>query len=161
MSVALTIDGFRTADASTLAFMRLHDRPDLGWFTLEDGPSPDPSGAKVRGKTRIPEGTYAITLVRSNMAEDRRKTWPDWHTLGIIRLIGVDGFSYINAHDGESIEHTDGCILVAASARIMPPGSPARLAESPRGYKQFYLEVAGRLAQGEQGRISVGERVGP
>lgn len=160
MGVILTIDRFRTAHRSTLGYMTLHDKR-IDWFTLEDGPSPAADGSKVAGETRIPAGTYALTLVASNMAEDRRKRWPAWHTLGIIRLVSVDGFRYINFHDGESIEHTDGCVLVAASARIMPAHKPARLAESERGYEMFYREVAGRLAAGEDGRVTIGERMGP
>lgn len=160
MGIILTLDRFRTKDRSTLGYMTLHDSR-LDWFTLEDGPSPAADGSKVPGETRIPAGTYALSLVASNMAEDRRKRWPAWHTLGIIRLVSVDGFQYINFHDGESIEHTRGCVLVASSARIMPPYRPARLAESERGYEMFYRAVAGRLASGEPGRVIIGERVGP
>lgn len=68
-------------------------------FTLEDVKRPD--GIKIAGKTAIPAGKYGLTITES-------------HRFGkpLPLLIGVEGFSGIRIHAGNTSEDTSGCILV-------------------------------------------------
>ena len=66
-------------------------------FTLEDPFHP----VKIAGDTRIPAGTYVVTLTYSNTF---RKVLP--------QILAVPGFDGIRIHGGNSKADTRGCILV-------------------------------------------------
>lgn len=71
-------------------------------FTLEDEVrSGDIFKVKVSGKTAIPKGTYEVVL---NMSNRFKKYMP--------LLIDVPNFAGVRIHNGNTKEHTDGCVLV-------------------------------------------------
>jgi len=82
-------------------------------FTLEDycrdfnrdGDLKDAGETKVFGKTCIPSGKYAVVLTVSNRF---KKVLP--------LLLNVQGFEGIRIHNGNTADHTEGCILVGATA---------------------------------------------
>jgi hypothetical protein len=62
---------------------------------------------KIKGSTAIPKGQYKCILSRSTRF---KRVLPE--------VIGVEGFSGIRIHRGNTSEHTEGCILVG-----MPDGN--------------------------------------
>lgn len=156
----ITVDRFVVSGPTTLSYAKVLDGNWRG-FVLEDGPSPDPYGIKVPGETRIPDGEYRLSLVHSPMAKRYAERHPQWHRHGMIALDNVEGFEHIRIHIGNSHRDTDGCLLLGYGVNPAQPGEPYSITQSTNAYKDFYVEVARRLALGEVGRIVVRSPVGP
>lgn len=102
------VRGYCAADSMNLRLQRQpsdEDRThgdlsiDGAWecFTLEDVVRPE----KIKGKTAIPAGTYAVTL------ENSPRFGPDTLTVN-----DVPGFSGVRIHAGNTEHDTEGCPLV-------------------------------------------------
>lgn len=76
-------------------------------YTLED----EHRDVKVRGETRIPEGTYKLGLRKEDtpLTLSYRKKHPFFKHH--IEVLNVPNFSGIYIHPGNNDAHTDGCIL--------------------------------------------------
>jgi hypothetical protein len=70
-------------------------------YTLED----TKRDSKVKGKTRIPAGTYALKKRYSPRFSPIYKHDMLW-------VYGVPGFEYILIHPGNTAKDTEGCLLV-------------------------------------------------
>lgn len=77
--------------------------------TLEDVARPD--GVKIAGKTCIPEYTYFVVANQSTKFKKEMLQLFNDRAYLTVSVRGVS-FSGIRAHDGVTIEHTEGCILV-------------------------------------------------
>lgn len=80
-------------------------------YTLED----TKRDVKIKGKTRIPSGTYALGLNEydTDLTKLYRKT-RDWFTYHL-HVKNVPDFTGIYIHNGSNHVHTKGCLLVADS----------------------------------------------
>ena len=112
-------------------------------YTLED----EFREKKVSAETRIPEGTYEVTLRTEGGFHSRYAAkFGDWHK-GMLWVRDVPGFEYILIHTGNTDEHTMGCLLVADSStqNITKDGF---IGASVSAYKRIYPSLAEWLLDG-------------
>ena len=112
-------------------------------YTLED----EFREKKVSAETRIPEGTYDVTLRTEGGFHSRYAAkFGDWHK-GMLWVRDVPGFEYILIHTGNTDEHTMGCLLVADSStqNITKDGF---IGASVSAYKRIYPSLAEWLLDG-------------
>ena len=80
-------------------------------YTLED----EKREEKKMGETRIPAGTYDLSLrMVGGFHKKYSKRFGDSHR-GMLHITNVPGFEYILIHCGNTDEHTAGCLLVGDS----------------------------------------------
>lgn len=101
-------------------------------FTLED----TKRDVKVKGKTRIPAGTYILKKRYSPRFSPVYKHDMLWIT-------DVPGFEFILIHPGNTAEDTDGCLLVAE--KIGGKG----LLNSKLAYNKIYPIISAAIDKGE------------
>lgn len=135
----LTLTRFLSTDDATYGVLRLDGMPEC--FTLED----EARDVKVMHETRIPAGTYRITLRDAGGMTGRyAKRFPDMHR-GMLWLRDVPGFEWIYIHLGNTDEHTSGCILVGQQTTLIP-GKPLFLGASTAAYKRLYARCVDAAA---------------
>jgi hypothetical protein len=114
--VKLTLNRFIHDDKATFGVLSW---PGGRVFTLEDAPQ----SVKIMHRTRIPAGTYDLSLRQgSPMARKHAERYGSWH-LGMIWLLDVPGFEYVYIHPGNWPDDTSGCILPAMSAAYSAAGA--------------------------------------
>ena len=112
-------------------------------YTLED----EFREEKVSAETRIPEGTYDVKLRTTGGFHSRYAAkFGDWHK-GMLHVQDVPGFEYILIHNGNTDEHTMGCLLVAYSStqNITKDGF---IGASVSAYERIYPSLAQWLLDG-------------
>ena len=110
-------------------------------YTLED----EHRDVKEYGETRVPAGTYNITLRTVGGFHGRYlKKYGEMHK-GMLWVRDVPNFEYILIHIGNTDEHTAGCLLVGNSADMK-----GFIGKSTAAYKNIYPEVAQALLDGEE-----------
>jgi hypothetical protein len=114
-------------------------------YTLED----EHRETKVMHETRIPAGTYKITL-RTVGGHHSRYTakYGDMHK-GMLWVRNVPGFEYILIHTGNTDEHTSGCLLVGSTSDVK-----GFVGGSVTAYKKIYPPIAAALENGEEVTIT-------
>jgi hypothetical protein len=114
-------------------------------YTLED----EHRETKVMHETRIPAGTYKITL-RTVGGHHSRYTakYGDMHK-GMLWVRNVPGFEYILIHTGNTDEHTSGCLLVGSTSDVK-----GFVGGSVTAYKKIYPPIATALENGEEVTIT-------
>lgn len=141
---------FSSQDDSTLGVLSdVTDGRRFLAFTLED----EYRETKVAGETRVPAGTYKITL----------RTVGGFHTKyaakygamhkGMLWVRDVPGFEFILIHTGNTDEHTDGCLLVGNTSQQNVTGD-GFIGESGNAYKRIYPKIAAALELGEEVTIT-------
>ena len=115
-------------------------------YTLED----EYRENKVMHETRIPAGTYEITLRTWGGFHERYSSrFPKIHK-GMLWIREVPNFEYILIHCGNTDNNTSGCLLVGDTQASNVNGSDGYVGSSILAYKQIYPHIANALEKGEQ-----------
>ena len=119
-------------------------------YTLEDEYRDD----KVMGETRIPAGTYRLSLREWGGFHERyARRFRDMHK-GMLWVRDVPDFTNILIHCGNTDEHTSGCLLIGQTQtnnRASPDGFVGRSTEA---YVNVYPMVADALEAREEVTIT-------
>lgn len=120
-------------------------------YTLED----EYRDEKVMSETRIPAGTYKITLrtVGGFHSRYEAKYGNDFHK-GMLWVKDVPGFEYILIHTGNTDEHTAGCLLVGSSQNENLTKKDGFIGASTTAYKRIYPPIAEALEKGKEVTIT-------
>ena len=119
-------------------------------YTLED----EYRETKVMSETRIPAGTYKITLRTVGGHHGRYKVkYPEMHK-GMLWVRDVPNFKWILIHTGNTDEHTAGCLLVGDSQQSNLIKSDGFTGSSTQAYKRIYPPIAAALEAGEEVTIT-------
>ena len=119
-------------------------------YTLED----EHREEKVSSETRIPSGTYRITLRTTGGFHGRYlKRYGDMHK-GMLWVRDVPGFEYILIHTGNTDEHTAGCLIVGDSQQANFGSSDGMVGSSVNAYKRIYPPIAKALEEEESVSIT-------
>ena len=108
-------------------------------YTLED----EHREVKVAGETRIPAGTYNITLRKVGGFHSKYSTKYGSMHKGMLWVRDVPGFEYILIHTGNTDEHTAGCLLVGNTSDYK-----GVIGSSVDAYKRIYPAIAKVLTDG-------------
>ncbi len=105
-------------------------------------------------ETRIPSGTYKITLRTVGGFHSRYEAkYGDFHK-GMLWVRDVPGFEYILIHTGNTDEHTAGCLLVGSSQNENLTKKDGFIGASTTTYKRIYPPIAEALEKGEEVTIT-------
>lgn len=119
-------------------------------YTLED----EHRDVKVMSETRVPAGTYEITLRTVGGFHSRYvKKYGEMHK-GMLWVRDVPGFEYILIHTGNTDEHTAGCLLLGDTQQTNFDWSDGFVGRSGIAYKRVYPSIAKALVQGEKVTIT-------
>lgn len=117
----------------------------LECFTLEDEvrevAGQPVASWKVQDKTAIPRGTYNVAITFSNRFQ---KDMP--------LVMDVPGFSGIRIHPGNTVENTDGCILVGADDGNW---QDAWLGSSLIAYNRLFPKIKAAIDAGEEVTLTI------
>tara|TARA_R110002012_G_scaffold265431_1_gene448825 strand:+ start:616 stop:1080 length:465 start_codon:yes stop_codon:yes gene_type:complete len=103
---------------------------------------------KVKGSTRIPSGTYNVTLRTEGGHHHRYKNKYDFHK-GMLWVRDVPNFEWILIHVGnDPLKDSEGCLLVAneVNNNRTDKGYGTR---SVKAYKDLYKKVVGSAEAGD------------
>ncbi len=123
----------------------------MSCFTLEDGHR----DVKVRGETRIPAGTYPIRLRKIGNSHFDERMLRSFGALykGMLEVTEVPNFSDILIHIGNTVEDTEGCILVGDIATL-----DGTIGQSGTAFKRLYPQIVERLMSGEPVFLEIVDR---
>lgn len=102
--------------------------------------------AKIKGKTAIPAGTYAVTL-RVQSPKFRLRPWARFCDGYLPTILGVPGFDRVLIHVGNSAADTQGCVLVGRNTEV------GRLTQSTKTFWMLYQRM--RAADERKENISI------
>ena len=113
-------------------------------YTLED----EYREEKEIHETRIPAGTYNVTLRTEGGFHQRYVAkYGDMHK-GMLWVRDVPGFEYILIHTGNTDEHTSGCLLLGDSQTNNQIKEDGFIGSSVQAYKRVYPQIAQVLEDG-------------
>ena len=137
---------YSTTPDDTLGMMLINGV--LACYTIED----TQRAVKVDGQTRIPSGTYRLTLRNVGGMTGRYSERFDFHR-GMLHLQDVPEFQWVYIHVGNDEDDTLGCILVGDN----PPniGADQRVGSSAVAYSRIYPLIYDAIMRGEQVNVQV------
>ena len=126
------------------------DKREFLCYTLED----EHRNVKEYGETRVPAGTYNITLRTVGGFHSRyTKKYGEMHK-GMLWVREVPNFEYILIHTGNTDEHTAGCLLLGDTQQTNFGWSDGFVGRSAIAYKRVYPAIAKALTNNEQVTIT-------
>jgi hypothetical protein len=147
-TIKLDILRYSSNNESTLGLLFMDN--EFFCYTLED----EFRIKKVKGETRIPEGTYELTIRQEVSGLTKRYrdrySWFDKH----IMLKDVPGFNYIYIHIGNDDDDSDGCILLGSTINNNKVDE-GFVGNSRLTFKSFYRKVYSHLDKGGRVVISI------
>lgn len=118
-------------------------------YTLED----EYREIKIMHETRIPAGTYEITLRNFGGFHKKYSTrFPQFHK-GMLWVRDVPGFQYILIHCGNDDDDTSGCLLVG-DTQTNNITSDGFVGSSINAYRRIYPAIANAIEAGEKVEIT-------
>ena len=119
-------------------------------YTLED----EDRDEKVMHETRIPSGTYRVTLRTTGGFNNKyEKRFKDIHK-GMLWVRDVPNFQYILIHCGNTDEHTSGCLLVGTTQTSNKQAKNGFIGRSTQAYFDVYPPIAEAIESGENVSIT-------
>ena len=119
-------------------------------YTLED----EKRNEKVKGETRIPAGTYSISLRKEGGFHGTYSNrFKDIHR-GMLWVRDVPGFEFILIHCGNTDEHTAGCLLVGETQESNIKKADGWIGRSTQAYFDIYPRIASAIESGEDVTIT-------
>jgi len=110
---------------------------EIAWMCNPD----NPDAVKVYGKTAVSAGLYQVSTQhdRQRAINEHARYFRDgnWHKYGIMELLKVPGFTYIQMHPGNWPKDTLGCPLIGDW-----DGKTVMVARSRINYRPFYERYA-------------------
>jgi|TARA_Y100000361_G_scaffold125372_1_gene118905 hypothetical protein len=143
---------FSSQEDSTSGLLFLEDEFGLNFlcYTLED----ERRALKVKGETRVPQGTYEIKLrTEGGFHERYKKRFGTLHK-GMLHVINVPNFEYILIHTGNTDEHTAGCLLVGDSQENNVIIKDGFIGKSTNAYKRIYKDISKAIINKEKVTIT-------
>ena len=119
-------------------------------YTLED----EFREVKIPGETRIPKGTYNVTLrTEGGLNQKYNDKFGEEFNKGMLWVRDVPGFEYILIHIGNDDDDSAGCLLVGdtQTQNITKRGF---IGSSTDAYKRIYPQIADVLVNGGQVTIT-------
>ena len=113
-------------------------------YTLED----EYREEKETHETRIPAGTYNVTLRTEGGFHQRYVTKYGGMHKGMLWVRDVPGFEYILIHTGNTDEHTSGCLLLGDTQTNNQIKEDGFIGSSVQAYKRVYPQIAKVLEEG-------------
>jgi hypothetical protein len=130
----ILVERFDSGSKDTLG--RLYIDGKFFAYTLED----EKRDVKVKGDTRIPEGTYKVIFYDSPS-----------HGKDSLMIKDVPNFKYILIHSGNTEDHTDGCLLVGM--RIGSLEGKRAVLDSKTAFRKVYDVIAPAIRRGDDVEI--------
>lgn len=121
-------------------------------FTVEDQ---EQKGDKVKGETRVPNGTYSVCLRKTGGFDTRYKLKYGHMHKGMLCIHNAKNwklinngkeFQYILIHTGNTDDHTMGCLLVNDSVS----GATFTGGSSRDAYMALYPKITAAIEEGEK-----------
>jgi len=129
----ILVDRIYSDDDATLS--NIYVDGEFVCFGLED----EYREEKVSGETRIPAGTYDMTMREVGGFNSRYKKKFGFH-IGMLQVANVPNFEYILIHIGNTDKETAGCLLVGEGAIV---NGQISIQYSTNAYKKLYKMVSG------------------
>lgn len=99
----------------------------------------NPAG-KVYGQTCIPRGKYKVII-----------TWSNRFNRELPLLVGVENFSGVRIHPGNTHENTEGCLLPVTS--VTPDGQVGM--NSRNAFHKLFAKIDAAIAKGNDVEIEI------
>jgi hypothetical protein len=148
--MVIELKRFSQSKESTLGLLYINDV--FQCFTLEDQEQKN----KVMHETRIPQGTYEITLRTEGTFHANYKVSKHFKMIhkGMLWIRNIPGFEYVLIHTGNTDNDTSGCILIGDVITQNVTGR-GYLAESTLAYQRVYPAIAAAILDGQKVHIKI------